>query len=225
MKRLSILIFVLLFTFCSNEETVKTEILNSMDTSKIETIEVDSIDLIKSCISNYLENDYFGSDTSFIITKWEEIDRIDALSFQFISRIEYQTENKDESMTILTDSIGEIISLLFSKDKNEYLKYYDSLGVPNFYKNRLYEKIAYLNDFDIFLESNKELEIVGCCVEDIKYEIDEKLQQFLQDNIIGYKSLNLNNINSIAWSSDLIGNDVKIFVFEKNLLKEIKNWP
>jgi len=93
-----------------------------------------------------------------------------------------------------------------------------------FFTHPEHKKIADVNQLDMFkLVSTDKLLICGKPVNELKYKIGQDITDFFKNNIQGTDTMNFNEIKVIDWSSDLRGDDSKLFFFNSGKLTEIKN--
>ncbi|UZR93829.1 hypothetical protein [Chondrinema litorale] len=92
-----------------------------------------------------------------------------------------------------------------------------------FYTNRLHKQIAENSNLDMFkINLEDKLDIVGLVVDEIQYKQGENVNSFLRKNISGLDTIDFNWIKSIEVSTDLRGDDTKIFLFNNGKLIEVK---
>ena len=93
-----------------------------------------------------------------------------------------------------------------------------------FFTNSYYKEIGDRNQLEMFtFQSPNTLLICGKSVDELKYKIGDNIREFLAKNIEGIDTMNLKSIEIIDWSTDLRGDDTKLFIFKTGRLTEIKD--
>ena len=92
-----------------------------------------------------------------------------------------------------------------------------------FYTDAHYKEVGELNRLDMFrLESGKVLAVCGKEVEHLRYKPDNTIAAFLAQNLKQTAGLDLSEVRIIEWSSNLSGDDEKLFFFKQGRLKKIR---
>jgi len=95
---------------------------------------------------------------------------------------------------------------------------------PFFFTNSDFKEIGDRNQLEMFaLQSPDTLLICGKMVGELKYKIGDTVGEFLNKNLEGVNTINLKNVEIIEWSSDLRGDDTKLFLFTSGKLTKVQN--
>jgi hypothetical protein len=134
----------------------------------------------------------------------------------------FDSGTNEYEMFFHLDSLGNVIATGLKED---YLKYYSPDGQQKtMYSGFKYEKIALDNNLDLLIHENdsKTIQIVSKG-QSINGKIGMTKSEFQKMIFFKLDKDILQDIDTIDYCVDMTGEDCKLYIFENNILKLIKN--
>ena len=79
--------------------------------------------------------------------------------------------------------------------------------------------------YDLLIQDGNKFDVVGIDPTEIRFNKGDSIVWFYRRFFNGYQFDKLSGVDKIELSIDLMGDETKIIIIEKELIKEIKNWP